>query len=59
MSVLCCGVAYSRDVKIHGKIIDEKKTAMEFVTVGISGTAIGTMSKADGSSAHLTMILFV
>ncbi len=49
MSVLCCGVAYSRDVKIHGKIIDEKKAAMEFVTVGISGTAIGTMSKADGS----------
>lgn len=49
MSVLCCGVAYCRDVKIHGKIIDEKKAAMEFVTVGISGTAIGTMSKADGS----------
>ena len=41
--------AQARDVKIHGKITDEKNSAMEFVTVGISGTAIGTMSKADGS----------
>ena len=41
--------AFCRDVKIHGKITDEKKEALEFVTVGVTGTAIGTMSKADGS----------
>lgn len=41
--------SFCREVKIHGKITDEKKEALEFVTVGVSGTAIGTMSKADGS----------
>lgn len=50
--MLCLVLAfpvYAKDVKIHGKIVDEKNEAMEFVTVSIGGTAIGTMSKADGS----------
>ncbi len=35
-------------VKIHGKITDEKNEPLEFVTVKIAGSAIGTTSGIDG-----------
>lgn len=42
-----CG-ASAADVKIHGKITDSDNEAIEFVTVRIAGTAIGTTSGLDG-----------
>lgn len=35
-------------VTIHGKILDEENKPLEFVTVRIAGTAIGTTSSLDG-----------
>ncbi len=35
-------------IKIHGKITDEKNEPLEFVTVKVAGTAIGTTSGLDG-----------
>jgi hypothetical protein len=35
-------------IKIHGKITDEKNEPLEFVTVKVAGTAIGTTSGIDG-----------
>lgn len=42
------GSAYGESVRIHGKITDGDNRAMEFVTVRVAGTAIGTMSGLDG-----------
>lgn len=39
--------SYSK-VTIHGKILDEENQPLEFVTVRIAGTAIGTSSNLDG-----------
>lgn len=38
----------SAQVKIHGKITDTQNKPVEFVTVRIAGTAIGTTSNLDG-----------
>ena len=40
--------AMGAQVKIHGKITDGDNKAIEFATVRISGTAIGTTSGLDG-----------
>lgn len=37
------------EVKIHGKVIDTDDSPMEFVTVRIAGTAIGTTTGLDGT----------
>ena len=36
------------NVSIHGKILDEENQPVEFVTIRISGTAIGTTSDLNG-----------
>lgn len=38
----------AESVRIHGRITDGDNRAMEFVTVRVAGTAIGTMSGLDG-----------
>ncbi len=47
---LCGGsmAAHGESVKIHGRITDGDNRAMEFVTVRVAGTAVGTMSGLDG-----------
>lgn len=45
---LGCGVTIAQ-VKIHGKITDEKNEALEFVSVHVRGTAIGATSGLDGT----------
>lgn len=46
--VLGCGVTIAQ-VRIHGKITDEKNEALEFVSVHVRGTAIGATSGLDGT----------
>lgn len=46
--ILGCGVTTAQ-VKIHGKITDEKNEALEFVSVHVRGTAIGATSGLDGT----------
>lgn len=46
--VLGGGVTIAQ-VKIHGKITDEKNEALEFVSVHVRGTAIGATSGLDGT----------
>ena len=41
--------SYAAPVKIHGKITDENNEALEFVTVKVTGTAIGATSDLDGN----------
>lgn len=49
LSIITASAApVGNEVKIHGKIIDEKNEPLEFVTVRIAGTAVGTMSGLDG-----------
>ena len=36
-------------VQIHGKVSDMENSPMEFVTVRVAGTAIGTTTGLDGS----------
>ena len=36
-------------VKIHGKVIDSDNSPLEFVTVRIDGTALGTNTGLDGT----------
>ena len=43
-----CSPAMAESVRIHGRITDGDNRAMEFVTVRVAGTAIGTMSGLDG-----------
>jgi len=60
--IFCCITIYflafltsgAQDVRIHGKITDAENKPVEFVTVRIDGTAIGTMSGLDGSYALTT-----
>ena len=50
--VLCvlCGIQSTfAQIKIHGKVIDEQSSPMEFVTVRVAGTAIGTTTGLDGT----------
>lgn len=42
------GFVANSQVKIHGKIFDQQGDPLEFVTVKVSGTAIGTTSGLDG-----------
>jgi hypothetical protein len=51
MSVMACVGVHAESVKIHGRITDGDNRAMEFVTVRVAGTAIGTMSGLDGEYA--------
>lgn len=39
----------AENIKLHGKITDENNDPLEFVSVRIEGTALGTMSGLDGS----------
>ena len=39
----------SGQIKLHGKVIDAEDAPLEFVTVRISGTAIGTHTDLDGT----------
>ena len=41
-------VAAQSHVKIHGKIFDQQDEPLEFVTVKVAGTAVGTTSGLDG-----------
>lgn len=45
---LLCGVAAQAQVKIHGKVTDADNSPMEFVTVRVAGTAIGTTTGLEG-----------
>lgn len=45
---LLCGVAAQAQVKIHGKVTDADNNPMEFVTVRVAGTAIGTTTGLEG-----------
>lgn len=45
ISSVCCAMA---QVKISGKITDEKNEPMEFATIRVAGTALGTTSGLDG-----------
>lgn len=44
-------ISLGADVKIRGKVTDEKNEPMEFATIRISGTALGTATGPDGSFA--------
>ena len=44
-----CPVIVSGQVSIHGKVSDMDNQPLEFVTVRIAGTAIGTSTGLDGS----------
>ncbi len=46
--ILCSTSALLGQVRIHGKVIDGENKPLEFVTVGIEGTAIGVMTNQDG-----------
>ena len=43
-----CGVAAQAQVKIHGKVTDADNNPIEFVTVRVAGTAIGTTTGLEG-----------
>ena len=43
------GVRAQSSVQVHGKVIDEDSSPLEFVTVRIAGTAIGTNTGLDGT----------
>lgn len=46
--------AAPHDVAIHGKVTDAKNDPLEFVTIRIAGTAIGTTSALDGKYSLTT-----
>lgn len=46
--ILAVGMSAFAEVRIHGKIIDDKQQPLEFATVRIAGTAIGGTSGLDG-----------
>lgn len=47
MCVINSVIGYSQ-VKIHGKVIDEENKPLEFATIRINGTALGTNTNLDG-----------
>ncbi len=49
ISSLLTASAAMAQVKIHGKVIDNENSPLEFVTVRVAGTAIGTTSGLDGT----------
>ncbi|MDE5625309.1 MAG: carboxypeptidase-like regulatory domain-containing protein, partial [Muribaculaceae bacterium] len=46
---MVCPAEIAGQVSIHGKVSDMDNQPMEFVTVRIAGTAIGTSTGLDGS----------
>ena len=46
--VAVCAAAYAADVKIGGKVTDAEGNPIEFATVRIGGTAIGTNTDLQG-----------
>ncbi len=47
--LVSCAVTALCQVKIHGKVIDQESQPLEFVTIRVAGTAIGTTSGLDGT----------
>lgn len=48
-AAICSALTAFAQIKIHGKVIDNEDKALEFATVRIAGTAIGTTSGLDGT----------
>lgn len=46
--ILFVSLAARADVKIHGRVLEQDDTPLEFVTVRIQGTAIGTTTGLEG-----------
>lgn len=49
VAVLVCCAGAAAQVQVHGKVIDKDDSPLEFVTVRIDGTAIGTNTGIDGT----------
>lgn len=49
IAILCSAITSYPNVKISGKIIDNEDKAIEFATIRIAGTAIGTNSDLSGN----------
>lgn len=49
IAIFACALIGYAQVKIHGKIVDNEDKDLEFVTVRISGTALGATSGLDGT----------
>lgn len=49
MAFVAGALALVAQVNIHGKIVDTEQSPLEFVTVRVAGTAIGTTSGLDGT----------
>ena len=47
--LLSCAMTAFCQVKIHGKVIDQESQPLEFVTIRVAGTALGTPSGLDGT----------
>ncbi len=47
--LVSCAVTALCQVKIHGRVIDPESQPLEFVTIRVAGTAIGTTSGLDGT----------
>lgn len=45
---LCTALATAAQVNIHGKVTDEANSPVEFVTVKVAGTALGTQTNLQG-----------
>lgn len=48
MLIACVAAAWSESVKVGGLVTDEENEPLEFVTVKVQGTAIGTLTGLDG-----------
>ena len=46
--IFCVGFSYAENVHISGKVIDNEDKPIEFATVRIAGTAIGTNTDLKG-----------
>lgn len=46
---LCFVPVFAQAVKVEGKITDENNEPLEFVSIRVEGTALGTMSSLDGT----------
>lgn len=49
-----CGMPVMAQVTIHGKVVDQDNAPVEFATVRIAGTAIGTNTSLDGDYSLTT-----
>ena len=48
-TLLCFATAWADNIKISGKVIDQEEKPIEFATVRIAGTAIGTNTDLKGN----------